>query len=286
MRPRAGGGKPWCFAAFASELIAAMLSLIFSSQAYGQTISQPADETPSDYGWREAWTGVDAAHDQWLLYSGLTVAPLSRDIYSDGWRVRVGGGYGQYSYDGLTPRPACGDATKNDACTENDRKAQRYKVNHTYAEVLIGYYLRLGALTAKAFAGASMSNERHVIEDPANRDDGTEYGAKGVLEFWLNMSDDTWTSLDLSYATARNESSSRWRTGWRIQPHVSIGPELRYDRNVETGDGDWNGRAGAFVRYDWTGGEVSLAGGVSSRVDRWDAVDVSPYGTLNVLFQF
>ncbi|HVT29373.1 MAG TPA: cellulose biosynthesis protein BcsS, partial [Lacipirellulaceae bacterium] len=211
-----------------SEFIAATLLLLFSSQAYGQSINQPAAETPPDYGWREAWTGVDAAHDQWLIYSGLTVAPVSRDIYSDGWRIRIGGGYGQYSYDGLSPRPACGDATKNDACTENGRKAQRYKVNRTYAEVLVGYYLRLGALTAKAFAGASMSNERHVIDDPVNHDDGTDYGVKGALEFWLNLSDDTWTSLDLSYATARNETASRWRAGWIIKPHVSIGPELRY----------------------------------------------------------
>src|SRR6185312_5195625 len=157
MWPRAGGRTPRCFAAFASEIIAAMLPLLFSSQVFGQSINLPADETRSDYGWREAWTGVDAAHDQWLAYSGMTVAPASSDIYSDGWRIRVGGGYGQYSYDGFTPRTACGDATKTDACTEDDRKAQRYKVNHSYAEVLIGYYLRLGALTAKAFAGASMS---------------------------------------------------------------------------------------------------------------------------------
>jgi hypothetical protein len=286
MWPRAGGKQPRRSVAFVSEIIATTLLLVFSHQAYGQSISQPGVESQPNFGWREVWTGVDAAHDQWLFYSGMTVAPVSRDIYSDGWRVRVGGGYGQYSYDGFAPRPACGDATKNDACTEDDRKAQRYKVNRTYAEVLVGYYLRLGALTAKAFAGASMSNERHMVSDPGDHDDGTDYGVKGALEFWLNLSDDTWTSLDLSYATARNESSSRWRAGWRIKPQISIGPELRYDKNVETGEGEWNGRAGAFVRYEWTGGEVSLAGGLSGRVDRWDAVDVSPYGTLNVLFQF
>lgn len=286
MWPRSGGKQPGSFAAFACAFFAATLQLLISGQAFGQPVNQPADEISSHYGWREVWSGVDAAQDQWLFYSGMTVAPVSRDIYSDGWRVRVGGGYGQYSYDGLTPRPLCGDATKNDACSENGRTAQRYKVNHTYAEVLIGYYLRLGALTAKAFAGASMSNERHVIKDPANHDDGTDYGVKGALELWLNMGDDTWTSLDISYATARDETASRWRAGWRIKPHISVGPEIRYDKNVETGDGDWNGRGGAFVRYDWTGGEASLAGGVSSRVDRWDAVDVSAYGTFNVLFQF
>jgi hypothetical protein len=271
----------------AGVTIAAMLQLFLAHPVFAQSISPSADEIRPSYGWREMWAGVDAARDQWLLYSGITVAPMSRDIYSDGWRLRLGGGYGQYTYDGWTPRLPCGDATHNDACTENGRRTQHYKVDHTYAEILIGYYLRLGALTAKAFAGASMSSERHLINDPANKNDGTEYGANGVLELWLNMSDDSWTSLDLSYATARNESSSRWRAGWRIQPHLSVGPELRYDKNIETGEGDWNSRAGLFVRYDWIGGEVSLAGGVSSRIDdEWDATDVSPYGTLNVLFQF
>lgn len=285
MWPRLGAGKRWLSTVTEGAFGAAVLHFFFAGQALAQSIDPPG-EPSSDYGWRETWAGVDAARDQWLLYSGLTVAPTSRDIYSDGWRLRVGGGYGQYSYDGWTPRAPCGDATKNDACTEKGRASQQYKVDHTYAEVLIGYYLRLGALTAKAFAGASMSHEQHLIKDPTNHSDGTDYGVKGALELWLNMTERSWSSLDLSYATARNESSARWRTGWRIEPHLSIGPELRYDKNVETGNGDWDGRAGLFVRYDWVGGEVSLAGGVSSRVDDWGATDTSPYGTLNVLFQF
>jgi hypothetical protein len=67
---------------------------------------------------------------------------------------------------------------------------------------------------------------------------------------------------------------------------VSIGPELRYDKNIEAGEGNWNGRGGLFVRYEWAGGEVSVAGGLGGRVDDWDATDISPYGTLNVLSQF
>ena len=31
----------------------------------------------------------------------------------------------------------------------------------------------------------------------------------------------------------------------------------------DPGDGEWDGRAGLFVRYEWTGGEISLAGGWS-----------------------
>ena len=113
--------------------------------------------------------------------------------------------------------------------------SEHVRVDHSYAEALVGYHLRLGQLTAKAFAGASMSSERHESRDPKNKSDGTEYGAKGVLELWLNMGAEAWTSVDFSYATTRNETSSRWRAGWRIQPRLSVGPELRYDKNIEIG---------------------------------------------------
>ena len=66
-------------------------------------------------------------------------------------------------------------------------RSEHFRVDHSYAEALVGYYLRLGQLTAKAFAGASMSSERQEKSDPKNKSDGTEYGAKGVLELWLNM---------------------------------------------------------------------------------------------------
>ena len=102
--------------------------------------------------------------------------------------------------------------------------------------------------------------------DPSSTEDGTEFGVKGALELWLTLSDDTWTSVDVSYSTARNESASRWRTGWRMAPKLSIGPELRYDKNIETGDNAWNGRAGLFARYEWAGGEASLAGGGLGRL--------------------
>jgi hypothetical protein len=272
----------------AAVLITAVAFLLLpATKVSAQSIDQQADEAQTNYGWRETWGGVDAARDQWLLYSGMTVAPWSRDIYSDGWRLRVGGGYGEYGYDSATQPQPCGVAVVNDLCANGNHLSNRhFRVEHAYAEMLIGYYLRLGELTAKAFAGASMSSEHHLIQDPNNHDDGTEYGAKGALELWLNVSQESWTSLDLSYATARNETSSRWRTGWRVEPGLSIGPELRYDKNVETGEGDWNGRAGLFVRCDWVGGEVSLAGGVSGRVEEWNATEVSPYGTFNVLFQY
>jgi opacity protein-like surface antigen len=268
--------------------IGTLLAMVVISPARAQNADVPTQNpNGSIYGWREIYGGVDVARDQWLFYSGTTIAPFSRDIYADGWRLRFGGGYGQYGYDTAGPHTNCGLAVLNDICTEDDRKRQHFEVSHSYAEALLGYYLQLGRLTAKAFAGAAMSSEHHLnAVDPLRDDDSTEFGAKGVLEFWLNLSDTTWSSLDLSYSTARNETASRWRAGWRLTPKLSIGPELRYDKNVETGDGAWNGRSGLFARYEWAGGEVSLAGGAAWWVDDWAPRDPTAYGTLSILFHY
>lgn len=248
---------------------------------------QPSfDWAQEKYGWREVSGGIDAAGDQWLLYSGMTVAPWSTDIYGNGWRLRVGGGYGQFGYEGAAPRDPCGDATSNDACTETGRAKLHYDVEHSYAEALIGYHLRLGSLTAKAFAGAAMASERHLRKDPASHTDGLEFGAKGVLELWFDASPEKWMELDASYTTARDESSARWRAGWRLEPGLSVGPELRYDRNIQSADGEWNGRIGLFGRYEWIGGEVSISGGVTARVRDWSGDNISPYGTINVIYQY
>jgi hypothetical protein len=59
----------------------------------------PARADPAAHGWREVWGGADASAHVWLIYSGMTVAPHS-DIFSDGLRLRVAGGYGGYTYVG------------------------------------------------------------------------------------------------------------------------------------------------------------------------------------------
>lgn len=303
MRPRSGVRERWRRVLIAGASSAASLSFCPENSAFSQPIDPPADQQQSASGWRETWAGVDAARDQWLTYSGITFAPTSHDIYSDGLRLRLGGGYGQYGYDVVESDHGVCEKIGLGACDGPTESKKHYKVGQTYAELLIGYYLRLGALTAKAFAGASLSHQKHITVVPKSADDsdngdGTYVGAKGALELWLDIHPKAWTSLDVSYTTARDETSARWRAGWRITPQISFGPELRYDKNRETNDGfwdavgnryvryDWDGRAGFFGRCEWHGGEISLAGGLASPVENWTAMDRSIYGTLNVLFQF
>lgn len=262
----------------AVALMTTLITLADNSRA-----EQIDDPNSQKYGWREVWGGADATKDVWLLYTGVTLAPLSKDIYSDGLRFRVNSGYGQYQYVG---REATCDALAVFDCNT------KIKVDVTYTDALIGYHMRLGELTAKAFAGASIISHDFGRHQTKKSVQGVDIGATAGLEFWLNLGKDGWTSLDLQYTTAHDTGSARWRAGWRVIPALSIGPEVRFDTNATQNAG----RIGAFARYDWIGGEISVAGGLAQEVCRFDDVlcendggddkEISPYVTINLLSQF
>jgi hypothetical protein len=105
-----------------------------------------------EFGWREMWVGADASKNAWLIYTGVTLAPFSKDIYSDGLRLRLSSGYGKYNYriSRSPDRPKC-PAGKDQIvkpCIDVD-------VGISYVDALVGYQMRFGELTAKAFAGIS-----------------------------------------------------------------------------------------------------------------------------------
>jgi hypothetical protein len=101
----------------------------------------PAAEPVVTPLWRETWVGADATAHTWLVYSGTTVSPFS-DMWSDGLRLRIGGGYGRYAYSGDRRYPGQRTATRN----------IDFKAETSFTEGLAGYLWRLGPLTAKAFA--------------------------------------------------------------------------------------------------------------------------------------
>lgn len=272
-RLRRGSG-----AAHRPAVCAVILALNAFGGANAPALSEDASTNPGDlaqpqFGWREVWGGADATRDVWLLYTGVTLAPLSKDIYSDGLRFRVNSGYGQYQFD--ERRSNCVDGPSITCST-------RIKVDVAYTDALIGYHLRLGELTAKAFAGASMVSHDFGKQISDNAVQGMAFGATGGLEFWLNLGNSGWTSLDLLYTTAHGTGSTRWRGGWRVLPTLSIGPEVRYDRNDE-GDAS---RVGAFARYDWFGGEISVSAGYAGTITDVAGDDLQPYATINLLSQF
>jgi Cellulose biosynthesis protein BcsS len=110
-----------------------------------------------------------------------------------------------------------------------------------------------------------------------------------VLESWLDIDERVWSSLDLSWASLYDSYSARGRLGWRLTPGLSAGLEAGASGNVE---GDI-ARLGAFVRYEWAGGELVASGGIANDAllenvgNPAAAADASgPYATLSWLMRF
>jgi len=226
--------------------------------------SQAKADPETEYGWREVWSGADATSSVWLLYSGATVAPYGH-IFADGLRLRVAGGYGRYSYVG-------------------DRRGQIYSFDAEtgYGEALVGYLKRFGPVTAKAFIGIAAIEHDVSPFDPDNPVQGQEIGPKLVTEFWLNIGDSGWSSVDLSWTSAHATAAARMRTGYRIFGDTSLGLEA----GVNSNDLGEDARAGIFARYAWNGGEISVSSGFSGRfLDEAQSLR-DPYATANWLTQF
>lgn len=293
-RRRGGVGRPGLFGLFG--LFCLGFGAVAASAA-GVTAAQAGDawsggdhggEAGGDYGgsddgqrygWREMWAGADATRDVWLLYSGVTLAPLGKDVYSDGIRFRMSGGYGRYNYS----REAADCSIKiggGNTCAFHQR---RFDVSYRYGAALVGYHKQLGPLTAKAFAGATVIDHHYLTGiDGESKTTGLEIGATAALEFWLNVGDTAWTSLDFEYTTAHSTGAARWRAGWRVLPSLSVGPEARFDRNASASAG----RGGVFARYEWAGGEFSVSTGFAKPLLVKSEDGLSPYVNVNVLTQF
>jgi hypothetical protein len=256
----------------------------FTTNAWAEP-ETPIVQTSQGNGWTQVWSGVDAHSNGWLIYGGTTVAPFT-DIYSDGLRLRATTGYGGYGWQGnpnpdfpKTPPPT-GHATTN------------------YADALVGYYTQLGPVTIKLFGGiAKIEHNLGTItcktEAETNCDSeavaivqnglihGMDWGPKASFEVWLNIGSDAYASFDASYTTAFDTYGSHLRLGYRLLPTVSAGIESAINGNFH----DDNYRGGMFVRYEWSGGEITVSGGIANS-DLGNLPDSSFYGTANYATRF
>lgn len=202
---------------------------------------------PIDAPTLEASAGADATAHGWSVYSGLT-ASLGGSLLETGWRIRLGGGYGEYAR------------------------------TVTFADALVGYQQRWGALTLKLFAGAVAQHNGVTPIDFESSVRGTRWGAKGAVEAWLDIGASAFAQLDLSYTTLYDSYGSRLRLGYKFTPQVSVGPEAGLDGNTDPD----SGRIGAFVRYDAAQGEISVSAGAAG-----DRAEVTGgYATINALLRF
>jgi hypothetical protein len=216
--------------------------------------------TPFVSGSAEVWTGVNATRHAWSSYGGVNWAPLGK-LEDDGFRLRVAGGYGEYRYSGTVAG-----------------LTQTIYGSAGFADLLAGYQVGLGALTLKAFAGATFDDHVLTPFDASNPVSGSARGVKAAIEGWLNVTSLMWAQFDASYATAHRSYNTRLRLGYRVTPAISVGVEGGALGNAASD----SGRGGGFVRYEWRGGEISASGGVSGDI----AAPRNAYGTLVYLTRF
>ena len=245
------------------------------------------DDAPVEQGvdgqplvqWRAAWTGAEVLANSWSVYSGATMSifgdiakPVEDELGREGtirtetgWRVRVTGGYGQYSYRRWI----------NGAAGRAYRKFTGHK---TFSDVLFGYEAQWNRLTLKAFGGVTA--EKHIVDprDPDNPVTGFSYGGKAALEAWLAISERHWLAADLAWDSAFETVRLGARTGYRVLDNVDVGIEARFEGNQAFEAG----RLGVLAM--WKLGDVSLSGTVGVSGDR--DMRTSPYGTVNLFFRY
>ena len=192
----------------AGTLTCLILALANPDLARAQEL--PAISAEPSAPWREVWAGADVGANVWLLYTGTTLSPYS-GIHDEGLKLRVLSGYGGYSYEGFRRGPG------------NVPALRSFDAETAFTDVLAGYLFWVGPLTAKAFAGVSAINHTIRPFDPQNEVQGLDWGAKGVVELWLDVTPEWWASLDTSVTTAHETFAARARTGYRLQPDLSTG---------------------------------------------------------------
>ena len=132
----------------------------------------------------EVSAGIDVTAHSWSVYSGFT-STFGGSILKDGWRYRITGGYGEYNYTSTRWTGASAIVVPFDGSV-------------TFADILVGYQQTFGALTVKLFGGAAVQDHAITPFDVENRVQGQAWGAKGVVETWLNLGERAFGQLDLS----------------------------------------------------------------------------------------
>lgn len=221
----------------------------------------------------EAWAGADVSTPGWSVYGGMTAA-LFGDVRDSGWRLRGAASYGEYRYS----------RSYWDATAQQDVQLQFIGHRRTL-DTLLGYQFAWGPATVKAFAGLTQEQKLDTARqgspialDDENGFQGDRSGVKLALETWTRLADWGFLQADASWSEPSESSAARVRLGYRIGPSWATGLELAAYGNLIPDQG----RAGAFVRFEWSRGEISLSAGTAG--DRLRTGE--SYGTINAMLRF
>jgi hypothetical protein len=185
---------------------------------------------------------------------------VNRNLYVDGWLVRINGGAGHYDY----------------ALTATTKQGVAFETG----DLMAGYqWYTGGGVRVSLYGGAYVEN--HDNSDIAAIVRGTRAGVKGQAELYAPLSPNMYFFGMVNGTSVWDGYFGIAKLGFRVTPTFSIGPEVITLGNDRFGEA----RAGLFVAFSNIGGaDIFLSGGYS-----WDTKRDNPfgnndsaYGTLHV----
>ncbi|ADH89417.1 hypothetical protein Snov_2121 [Ancylobacter novellus DSM 506] len=206
------------------------------------------------------YSGIDVARDNAYGWGGMAWAPFA-PMDKEGLRVRTQTGGGRYEYRTQAVPGGWNIGNKMEG------------------ELLVGWQLIRGRHALAIYGGVNVVDNRLDRPDPGNRDQGTQFGAKAVAE-WFYRLDERWVlTAALGGSTADGTVTGRATAGWQAFDWLDVGMEV----GATTDWLDESARIGLFIATPLAAGrELRVAGGW-----RWssDSND-SPYGTLSIFLPF
>ncbi|MFT0859812.1 cellulose biosynthesis protein BcsS [Ancylobacter sp. G4_0304] len=205
------------------------------------------------------FSGIDVARDTSYGWAGAAWAPFG-PMDREGLRLRAQAGGGGYRYRTNAVPGGWNSATKIEG------------------EVLAGWQFLRGPHALALYAGVNVTDNRLDQPDPSNRDQGTQFGIKGVAE-WFYRIDDTWIwTASLGGSTADGTAVARATLSRRVHERAALGTEAQAST-------DWleqHAGAGLFIEVPLAGRQWRVAGGW-----RWSSdSDDGPYGTVSYYAPF
>lgn len=168
----------------------------------------------------EMFSGVDGTENQVGLYSGGVTGALGPHLSMKGLKLRAV--YGRSYYQYTSSRNVGGTYVDIDFMGESE-----------FYEAMVGYEFRLSTIIFKAYAGL-ISETNHI--DPAdieNSLEGTEYGAKFLLESWKEFDSGHWVSAYGAYSTGSEYYVLHGRYGVPFNERFDFGLEAGVFGNQE-----------------------------------------------------
>jgi hypothetical protein len=244
-------------------IFASFVAGINATAAYSQDL---ASQPPA----HEIWAGAIGTENVWFAYAGGTSAPFG-NLNKAGIRLRAQAGHGEYKFEGWKVSRDADGFFLVDRLTIEDR------VNTV--DAMLGYMFQLGALTAKGFAGLAYVEHDVSAASFIPPGNGVEWGPRVQIELWYDAGGPYWASLNANYTTAHDSYGASVRGGFRLgQSGISIGTEVSIDNRTAEGTDLTSAyaRGGAFVRYAWDTGEISVSGGLAVDLDDGNPLELQP----------